>query len=328
MKKITGIYLLLSAMILNVFFGADITIYAIALLISVLSGNLIAYSIFSIGIIAETGAPILLIAYAIGGFILHIVPLIQDNNLKIALNKRFLEYTAPFFLMLSSAFALLFTSTNNVLLYAIFLGIAYLTKNFVTFLIFGTVTFITTSSPFLLLLYILGDSLVYLSTKVKEKYYIENSNTVYFDNPKTESINTTNENFSEKANTLNSLINELNLLKENITDNSIKNGLLEVLNLCKKIQANTFENNEYKINKLVNYYAPELIRILKDYIAIEKNDVISEENLMFKVEVMRILDTINKAFEKILQSLLDNTIKKSNIDIKVLEKILKDDNLL
>ncbi len=332
MKRTATIYFFISFIIMNLFFNiplSHLTMYAVAAFVVIMSSDLVPYTWFGFVLTffyKYSYVPYLF--YAILGFVIFIFPLMQDDTLKEKINKDFLSYTYPFYLLITSSIYVFFNPGSSISFYYLFTLLMFInSKNLATFIILGFSLLFTSYSVFSLGFYLLGYfALVGLSEKIKNNYDITKSNVSY------DGVVVVNDNkdsnIKNKTNTLNELITELSLLKSNIIDKNVRKSIDEVLEVCEKIKANVDTNNEYKVNKLINYYAPELINIIKDYIDVEKVDVVSEENLMFKVNVMRIIDKSKEAFHKILQSLIDTTIKKSNIDIKVLEKMLKEENLL
>ncbi len=322
MRKITTIYLFISIFALSLFNinNFSLAIYALALLLSIATNSLYGFIFFALGL-PIANSPTIMFFYAIGGFILFILPLIKEEKLSTQLSKHFLRYTAPFYLVISAGICLYINSRYATILYCVLLVLMFLSRNLFGYFIFGLGILLLGSNS-LTIIYLLSYILVYINRKLKEDYDINNSNVTYID-----PNNILNSNGS-KSDYLSDLIYELSILRDDIIDVTLGDNIRNIIELCEKIKEHTDSSNEYKINKLVNYYAPELITIIKDYINVEKIDIVSEENLMFKVNVMRILDTSTKAFQKILQSMADKTIQKSNIDIKVLEQMLKDENLL
>ncbi len=353
MKKVATLYFFISVIISTLLFGIStnvLTGYTIISLICIVSSSLTVFvwlGLLLVSLYQYITLPI--IFYVITGFILFIVPIIQEGDFKKTVSTNFLKYSAPFYLLLSSSYLITINyfnsvffknffytfnfynyNTGNIFFYYLFTLLLFITSGaFVPFVVFGICILTITHSPTLLIFYLLGYGLIYISKKIEKNYYIKQSNVSYEDiDTNNANTNTTNVNIQSKANTLNELISELSMLKASIMDNNIKNSINDILNTCSKINENIDISNEHKINKLLNYYAPELISILKDYIEVENTNINSEENLLFRVNVMRITDKSKEAFNKILQSIIDTTIKKTNIDIKVLEKILKDENLL
>ncbi len=329
MKKIATIYLFISLIIMNLVFNiqiSDLTMYLLISLLSIFSANLLSFTWLGLllPIFYEHSCQPYLF-YAITGIILYIVPLIQDGNFKETVSKDFLKYTFPFYLLISLIVYFNLPIETNLFFYYLFMVLMFTTaNNLVSFIIFGIGLIFTTNSASAMIFYLIGYLLTFLDEQIKNHFYMKKSNISYENVVQSNSsVNTEN-----KTKTLTELINELSMLKSNISDKHVRLGIDEVMQVCEKIKQNIDSNNEHKVNKLINYYTPELINIIKDYIDIEKVDVVSEKNLMFRVNVMRIIDKSKVAFDKILQSILNTTIHKSNIDIKVLEKILKDENLL
>ncbi len=321
MRKSSTIYLFISILIFSLIFNINLFwlfIYGFTLFISIASNTIYAFAFFTPSI-AFTKQPLLMFSYAIAGVILFIIPLMQKGILKETISKHFLQYTAPFYIVISSGFLLYSNDRFSTMVYCLLLLFMFLSRSLIGFIIFGLGTLLLNSIN-LTIAYLFGYTFIYINNKLTTKHIISESN-VYIQS----------EDFlqtDDKTKDLNHLITELSIIRDDIVDVSIENNVRELITLCEKIKSHTDKHNVHKINKLINYYAPELITILKDYTSIEKVGVVSEENLMFKVNVMRILDTSTEAFKKILQSMLDNTIKKSNIDMQVLEQMLKDENLL
>ena len=76
------------------------------------------------------------------------------------------------------------------------------------------------------------------------------------------------------------------------------------------------------IRKLMEYYLPTAIKLLEAYEELDAQPVAGENILSSKAEIEATLDTLNVAFEKILDSLFQDTAWDVSSDISVLNTVL------
>lgn len=87
------------------------------------------------------------------------------------------------------------------------------------------------------------------------------------------------------------------------------------------------EDNIDDIKKLMKYYLPTTIKLLNTYIEYNNQPVKGENVEKSMKQIEDTLDTLNKAFEKLLDDLFEETVWDVASDISVLENLLKNDGL-
>lgn len=77
----------------------------------------------------------------------------------------------------------------------------------------------------------------------------------------------------------------------------------------------------------MEYYLPTAIKLLEAYEELDAQPVAGENILSSKAEIEATLDTLNVAFEKILDSLFQDTAWDVSSDISVLNTVLAQEGL-
>lgn len=82
-----------------------------------------------------------------------------------------------------------------------------------------------------------------------------------------------------------------------------------------------------ELRKLMSYYLPTTVKLLDAYCELDKQTLKGENIVSTKAEIEGALDTINDAFEKLLDSLFQDMAWDISSDISVMETMLKQDGL-
>ena len=82
-----------------------------------------------------------------------------------------------------------------------------------------------------------------------------------------------------------------------------------------------------ELSKLISYYLPTTVKLLKAYTELDKQTVSGENIVKTKKEIEDALDTINDAFEKLLDSLFENMAWDVSSDISVMQTMFAQDGL-
>ena len=85
--------------------------------------------------------------------------------------------------------------------------------------------------------------------------------------------------------------------------------------------------NESDIQKMMEYYLPTTVKLLEAYAELDKQPVQGENITNSKHEIESSLDTLNRAFEKLLDELFQDTAWDVSTDISVLKTVLAQDGL-
>ena len=81
------------------------------------------------------------------------------------------------------------------------------------------------------------------------------------------------------------------------------------------------------IRKLMEYYLPTTIKLLEAYEELDAQPVQGENIISSKQEIEKTLDTLNAAFEKLLDDLFQDTAWDLSSDISVLNTLLAQEGL-
>ena len=82
-----------------------------------------------------------------------------------------------------------------------------------------------------------------------------------------------------------------------------------------------------ELRKLMSYYLPTTVKLLKAYKELDKQTVSGENITNTKQEIEDALDTINDAFENLLDSLFQNMAWDVSSDISVMQTMFAQDGL-
>lgn len=124
----------------------------------------------------------------------------------------------------------------------------------------------------------------------------------------------------------NEIIDQIDSYNIDIPDEEISLGLYNCSNQLKYLQKLLLEypQENDKIKKLDQYYLPILLDILDNYCKVSKtNHADSIKNKLNQTLVL-----VNEAIKNVTQSLFDDEKLNLNVDMDVLEKLLKKDGLV
>lgn len=82
------------------------------------------------------------------------------------------------------------------------------------------------------------------------------------------------------------------------------------------------------LEQLMNYYLPVTVKLLDAYEELDKQSIQSENIQASKQEIAETLDTLNAAFEKLLDSIFKDTTWDVSTDITVLHTVLAQEGLV
>ena len=81
------------------------------------------------------------------------------------------------------------------------------------------------------------------------------------------------------------------------------------------------------INRMMEYYLPTTVKLLEAYQSLDEQPVQGENIRNSKAEIEQTLDTLNEAFEKLLDSLFEDVAWDVSSDISVLQTMLAQEGL-
>ena len=144
-----------------------------------------------------------------------------------------------------------------------------------------------------------------------------------------EPINTGNKELDEVLTTGTAYMAELNTLNMNIPNEKINKKIDEMMRIGRNIFEFITKNptEVRQIRKFMNYYLPTTINLLKEYEEFRRQGTKSESVLEAMKKIEGVLDTIVVAFNKTLDDLYKNKVLNISVDIEVLEKMIKEENL-
>ena len=109
--------------------------------------------------------------------------------------------------------------------------------------------------------------------------------------------------------------------------------MTDKLNRMEQIMARIFEqvrkdpSTAGDLRKLIEYYLPTTAKLLNAYIDLEKQPEVGDNIKNTKIEIENTLDTINDAFEKLLDSMFEDMAWDISSDINVMKNMMAQDGL-
>ncbi|WP_297634965.1 5-bromo-4-chloroindolyl phosphate hydrolysis family protein [uncultured Clostridium sp.] len=124
-------------------------------------------------------------------------------------------------------------------------------------------------------------------------------------------------------------IEQINSIRAKLYKTDLTNKLERLVNIANQI-INYVEKNPKKIkdiNKFVIHYLPITIKLINSYSELDKQEIQSDNIKNAKNEIENSIDTINIAFERLLDELFEETAMDISSDISVLETLFKQEGL-
>ncbi len=106
--------------------------------------------------------------------------------------------------------------------------------------------------------------------------------------------------------------------------------LYELENICKRIfdQVRKDPSSAKELRKFMNYYLPTTDKLLASYVELSKQGVSGENLASTRREIESAMDTINDAFERLLDKLFETTAWDVSSDISVMKTMMAQDGLM
>ncbi len=114
-----------------------------------------------------------------------------------------------------------------------------------------------------------------------------------------------------------------------IEDENIRKDLNEINDTVTKI-VKTIEKNpdrEKKIKNFFDYYLPVTVKLVDRFDEIENQKISSKESKKFYESTSKTIKEINDVFKQFLNNLYESDMIDTNVEIKVLNSMLKSDGL-
>mgnify|MGYP002602323576 CR=1 FL=1 len=127
----------------------------------------------------------------------------------------------------------------------------------------------------------------------------------------------------------NAFIRDIRACNDAIPGQEISDKISRMETLVRKIFDRVEEHPEVvpELKKLMDYYLPMTVKLLKAYADMDAQPVQGENIQNSKREIEATLDTLNTAFEKLLDSVFQDTAMDVSSDISVLHTLLAQEGL-
>lgn len=113
------------------------------------------------------------------------------------------------------------------------------------------------------------------------------------------------------------------------TQNTIlKTRLKSISSTCDRIvtEINKKPNSAFKTESFLDYYIPTVDKMMNKYEELERNRVRTTDGLDYMNEVHNLMENVDKAFKAHLQAIIDSDRLEAAKELKVLEKVLNQEN--
>ncbi len=127
----------------------------------------------------------------------------------------------------------------------------------------------------------------------------------------------------------NAYIKNLHALNDEIPGETISQKLYSLEDVLKEIfhRLSMHPEQMERMHKSMNYYLPTMQKLVSAYAEYDKVSFPSEDILNAKSDIEQTLDTINEAFNQLLNNLFADSVLDVTTDAKVLETMLKNEGL-
>ena len=122
-------------------------------------------------------------------------------------------------------------------------------------------------------------------------------------------------------------VDRLRGLNAQITGEAISNRLYRLDSVLRRIFAVLQEHPEKcpQMQKFMDYYLPTTLKLVESYADFDRAGVRGEQVQSARAEIEKTLDSINEAFEKLLEDLYQEAAFEASADAKVLKTVLAQD---
>lgn len=114
-----------------------------------------------------------------------------------------------------------------------------------------------------------------------------------------------------------------------IPNEEVSNKLYKLEAIMKRIfeQVEKHPESAEDLHKLMDYYLPTTIKLLNAYVDLDKQEIAGANISATKKEIEDVLDVINVAFEKLLDSMFEDTAWDISSDISVMKTMMAQEGL-
>ncbi len=122
-------------------------------------------------------------------------------------------------------------------------------------------------------------------------------------------------------------IRQLNEHAVKTTNNVLRNRLKSISSTCDRIitEINKKPQRAFKTESFLDYYIPTVDKMMIKYEELERNKVRTDDALNYMNDVHILLEDVDRAFKSHLQSIIDSDKLEAAKELKVLEKVLKEE---
>lgn len=123
-------------------------------------------------------------------------------------------------------------------------------------------------------------------------------------------------------------IRQINEHSCRIQNGLLKNRLKSISFTCDRIitEINKKPQSAFKTESFLDYYIPTVDRMMTKYEELERNRVRTEDALSYMEEVHNLLEDVDRAFKAHLQTIIDSDKLEAAKELRVLEKVLQQEN--
>jgi len=125
-------------------------------------------------------------------------------------------------------------------------------------------------------------------------------------------------------------LSRLNFVANKLENEAITEKIKDISEITSRILQNAGKSAGHtgNVRFFLNYYLPVMIKIVSDYSAIEKQKILGSRAEDLKMNIEALVDDAEKAFQKQLESTMEDKIIDISAEIKVFRKSLIEDGYL
>jgi len=127
----------------------------------------------------------------------------------------------------------------------------------------------------------------------------------------------------------NSKLSEIKSLGKAIKQQNLKEKITKICEITEKILAEVKRDPSdlKRAKQFLNYYLDSTIKIVSTYVKLATTEVNDKSIKDYMVKIETMLDTLAQAFDKQLAMLLSNDVMDLDVELSLLESMIKSENL-